>query len=133
MMLKISELIKDGADEFLRKEYLYLSVFCVAFSILIYFAVDYPESSGGRRYMPYTTVAFYIGAATSMLCGFIGMRVAVYTNVRTTWCCNTSISDGFHVAFKGGKVLGFALVGICILILQLLIIWYRAIVLPDSI
>jgi Na+/H+-translocating membrane pyrophosphatase len=122
----------------LKKEYLYLSVFCLAFSILIYFAVDFPESTGGgtryMRYMPYTTVAFYIGAATSMLCGFIAMRVAVYTNVRTTWCCNTSIFDCFHVAFKGGKVLGFALVvGICILILQLIIIWYRAIVLTSSI
>jgi len=52
-----------------------------------------------------------------MLCGYIGMRVAVFTNVKTTWSCCTSIDDGFHVAFKGGEVLGFSLVGFAILIL----------------
>ena len=41
LMLRISGLITDGAIEFLKKEYLYLAVFCVFFSILIYFAVDY--------------------------------------------------------------------------------------------
>ena len=57
----------------------------------------------------------------------------MFTNVRTTWCCNNSISDGFYVAFKGGKVLGFALVGLAILILHILIIWYRTAILPLSI
>jgi len=136
-MLKVSTLISNGAIEFLKKEYTYLGVFCAFFSILIYFAVDFPENAGtsgtATRYIPYTTIAFYIGALTSMLCGYIGMRVAVFTNVRTTWCCNTSISDGFHVAFKGGKVLGFALVGLAILILQILIIWYRTAILPLSV
>lgn len=83
--------------------------------------------------MPYTTIAFFIGAATSMLCGYIGMIVAVFTNVRTTWACNTSINEGFHVAFKGGKVLGFALVGLAILILQILIIAYRSAILPENV
>ena len=133
LMLKVSDLIKNGAKEFLWKEYTYLAVFCAIFSILIYLAVDFPETARATRYYPYTTVSFYIGALTSMLAGYIGMRVAVFTNVRTTWCCNNSISDGFYVAFKGGKVLGFALVGLAILILQILIIWYRTAILPLSI
>ena len=133
LMLKVSGLIQNGAKEFLRKEYTYLAVFCIFFSLLIYFAVDFPATAGATRYLPYTTLAFYIGAITSMICGYIGMRVAVFTNVRTTWCCNNSISDGFHIAFKGGKVLGFALVGLALLILQILIIWYRAVILPLSI
>ena len=116
-MIKISTLISNGAIEFLKKEYSYLTIFCALFSALIYFAVDFPESAGVDGIYPYTTFAFYIGAATSMLCGYIGMRVAVYTNVRTTWSCCNSVSDGFHIAFKGGKVLGFALVGLAILIL----------------
>lgn len=84
------------------------------------------------RYIPYTTIAFYIGAVTSMLAGYIGMLIAVYTNIRTTYACNTSIHDGFHVAFKGGKVLGFSLVGLALLVLQILIIWYRAVILPTN-
>ena len=110
-----------------------MAVFCAIFSVLIYLAVDFPETARATRYYPYTTVSFYIGALTSMLSGYIGMRVAVFTNVRTTWCCNNSISDGFYVAFKGGKVLGFALVGLAILILHILIIWYRTAILPLSI
>jgi H+-translocating diphosphatase len=119
MMEKISVLIKNGAYEFLKKEYTYLAVFCGIFSILIYIATDMQEVKGNSeiQFAPYTTMAFFIGAATSMLCGYIGMAVAVYTNVRTTYCCNISIHDGFHVAFKGGKVLGFALVGLAILVL----------------
>lgn len=42
-MIKISTLIKNGAIEFLKKEYAYLGVFCIGFSILIYFAVDFHD------------------------------------------------------------------------------------------
>ena len=132
-MLRISDLIKNGAHEFLKKEYTYLAVFCGFFSILIYFAVDFPADATTENYYPYTTMSFYIGAITSMICGYIGMMVAVFTNVRTTWCCNTSINDGFHIAFKGGSVLGFSLVGITILVLQLIILWYKWAILPNKI
>ena len=133
-MIRISKLIEDGAITFLRKEYAYLGIFCLAFSVLIYLAVDFPTSAGqSARYIPYTTMAFYIGAATSMLCGYIGMRIAVYTNVRTTWSCCKSVGDGFHVAFKGGEVLGFTLVSIAIVVLQLLIIVYKAAILPKNV
>jgi len=87
---------------------------------------------GQARYIPYTTFAFFVGAATSMLCGFIGMNIATYTNVRTTWACNIDIHEGFHVAYKGGKVIGFCLVGLAIFILQILIVWYRHFFLPTS-
>jgi inorganic pyrophosphatase len=50
----------------------------------------------------YTTVAFLIGGSTSILAGYIGMRVAVYTNVRTTKECASDIHDGFVVAYRGG-------------------------------
>jgi len=50
----------------------------------------------------YTTVAFLIGGATSILAGYIGMRVAVYTNVRTTKECASDIHLGFVVAYRGG-------------------------------
>jgi H+-translocating diphosphatase len=75
---------------------------------------------------PYTTTAFIIGGVTSILAGFIGMKIAVYTNVRTTKECCEDISKGFVVAYRGGQVLGFVLVGLALLILQLLIIIYRS-------
>jgi inorganic pyrophosphatase len=73
----------------------------------------------------YTTVAFLIGGFTSIIAGFIGMKIAVYTNVRTTYECAEDIHKGFVVAYRGGQVLGFILVGLALLILQLLIIVYK--------
>lgn len=52
------------------------------------------------------------------------MRIAVYTNVRTTKECATDIHNGFVVAYRGGEVLGFVLVGMALFVLQLLIIAY---------
>lgn len=53
------------------------------------------------------------------------MRIAVYTNARTTKESATSIHNGFVVAYRGGQVLGFILVGLALLVLQLLLITYR--------
>jgi Na+/H+-translocating membrane pyrophosphatase len=125
MMHQIATSISDGAITFLKQEYFWLSIFCLIFAIIVYFAAEVNN-------YPYTTVAFLIGAMTSMLCGYLGMLIAVTTNWRTTYACNISIDDGFHVAFKGGQVLGFALVGIAILILWILISTYKRLFLPDT-
>ena len=126
-MKRVAGLIESGAIEFIRKEYTFLTIFCGAFGTLIYFTVDFPI-----RLAPYTTLAFVIGAATSMLCGYIGMRVAVFSNVKTTWACNISIDDGFHVAFNGGQVLGFALVGLGLLVLQCIVMLYDYLLMKDQ-
>jgi len=75
----------------------------------------------------YTTIAFLIGGFTSIIAGYIGMRIATFTNVRTTYLCAEDIHKGFVVAYRGGQVLGFCLVGLALLILQILIIVYKAI------
>lgn len=79
----------------------------------------------------YTTIAFLIGGFTSIVSGYIGMRIATYTNVRTTYECADDIHKGFVVAYRGGQVLGFCLVGLALLILQILIIIYKAIYLSS--
>ena len=50
----------------------------------------------------YTTIAFLIGGITSIISGYIGMRIAVYTNVITTKESAESIHKGFVVAYRGG-------------------------------
>jgi len=103
-----------------------LSIFIVAFAILLFFTA---EQEFGQFY---TTAAFLIGGATSILSGYLGMRIAVYTNVRTTKECAESIHKGFVVAYRGGQVLGFVLVGLALLVLQILIIVYQAIADPKD-
>jgi inorganic pyrophosphatase len=80
----------------------------------------------------YTTGAFLVGGVTSILAGYLGMRIAVYTNVRTTKECAESIHKGFVVAYRGGQVLGFVLVGLALLVLQILIIVYQSIAKPTT-
>lgn len=79
----------------------------------------------------YTTFAFLIGAITSIASGYIGMRIAVYSNVRTTKECAEDISKGFVVAYRGGQVLGFILVSLAVLVLEIVILVWRTIFLKD--
>jgi len=74
---------------------------------------------------PYTACSFLIGCATSITAGYIGMRIAVFTNTRTTFMCCRDVHSGFFTAFRGGQVLGFCLVGLALLVLQLIIITFK--------
>jgi inorganic pyrophosphatase len=79
-----------------------------------------------------------VGAGTSILAGYIGMRIAVFTNTRTTFqCCAgekfqyggqevKDLGPGFFAAFRGGQVLGFVLVGLALLVLEVIIATFRA-------
>jgi len=103
-----------------------LSIFLVIFGALV---AGVAEVELGQFY---TTIAFLIGGFTSIVSGFIGMKIAVYTNVRTTYECASDIHKGFVVAYRGGQVLGFCLVGLALLILQILIIIYKSMYNPET-
>lgn len=115
----------QGAITFLAKEYTALSAFCVLFAVILLCAVDMPWANEVTS-VPLTMIAFLIGAMTSMLCGYIGMKIATEANVKTTYLCNKSKFEGFKVAFQGGEVLGFVLVGLTLLVLEIIILSYRA-------
>lgn len=112
----------------MSKEYLYLSIFSGLFAFIIGATVDAQEM--GRKEnstnFPYTATSFLIGSGTSILAGYIGMRIAVYTNTRTTFNCCIDPHTGFMTAFRGGQVLGFTLVGLALLILHIIIVVFKA-------
>ena len=64
-----------------------------------------------------SAIAFVIGGSTSILCGYIGMSIAVYANARTATMCQVSWTDGFNTAFRAGSVMGFCLTSLGLLIL----------------
>jgi len=74
----------------------------------------------------YTTGPFLLGAITSVLSGYIGMQIAVRANIRTAKQATMSLEAAFKVAFKGGMVLGFVLIGLGLLTLHILILVYSA-------
>merc|ERR1719331_692039 len=68
-----------------------------------------------------SVLAFITGSLTSILCGWIGMKIAVFTNVRTAHQCWRDLPSGFAVAIQGGCVMGLSLVSIGVLALWALI------------
>jgi H+-translocating diphosphatase len=110
----------------LIREYLYLSLFCALFSAVLVCAVDMPWAEDNQYPgFPYTTFCFLVGATTSMIAGYVGMMIATTTNVKVTYLCNRSLDEGFMVAFNGGQVLGFVLVGLALGILEILILVFK--------
>lgn len=122
------KLIIQGAISFLSKEYFYLGIFSAVFAFIIGLTVDNQEmsNSDSPTNFPYTATSFLVGSGTSILAGYIGMRIAVYTNTRTTYNCCQNDHIGFMTAFRGGQVLGFCLVGLALLILHIIIVTFKA-------
>lgn len=113
MMREISEHIAEGATTFLICEYKYMLVYVLVFSILMGPLINYG-----------TMFAFIVGALTSIACGFIGMKTAVFANVRTAHESWKNLSSGFDVALRGGSVMGFCLVSFGVLTLFALIVMF---------
>ena len=124
VLQSVGERISKGANAFLYHEYLVMAAFIVIFAAVVLFVVDiYGHSNQGFR--AYATVAFVIGSFTSMLCGFIGMRIAVAANFRTTFKAMSSLNEAFQTAFRAGCVMGFSSVGIGLGVLLSLILVYQ--------
>lgn len=117
-MKKIAGHIAEGAMAFLKAEYKVLSIFVLCVALLLAFTANSETSS------PLVGISFVLGAFSSALAGFIGMRVATKANVRTTHAARTSLGRALEVAFTGGSVMGMGVVGIGVLGLSVLFIIY---------
>lgn len=85
---------------------------------VVFFCVDQAKTW-------YTTIAFLTGAITSMFCGAFGMKIATFSNHRTTISAKTSLGSAFKTAYRAGCVMGFTLVSISMLVLLFLILIYK--------
>lgn len=73
----------------------------------------------------FTTFAYLLGAVTSMVCGAFGMKIATFSNFRTTFCAKTSLGSAFKTAFRAGTTIGFTLVSLAMMILLSLLLVYK--------
>ncbi len=119
-MQTIAGYIADGAMAFLKAEYKVLAVFVTAVAILLFFKGETEDASNG-----FIAVSFIVGAFLSALAGYIGMRIAVKANVRTTNAAQKSINSALKVAFTGGSVMGAGVVSLGVLGLSILFITYH--------
>ena len=98
--------------------------FEAAFAAVIYSLISWGQNT---TLGALTTLAFILGALTSILSGYIGMKVAVYANARTTIDCAQGVGfqRGFNTAFRAGAVMGFCLPGFGLLVLYLSLLAYK--------
>eukprot|EP01041_Mallomonas_annulata_P007651 gene7651-15661_t len=121
---EIHAAISIGAEAFLKAEYSICLMFMLLFAIVIFALISWGQNSVILGAL--TVCSFLLGAFTSILCGYIGMRVAVFSNVRTTINAQKEgYRHCFNTAFRAGSVMGFALTGLAIIMLYILLILYR--------
>lgn len=114
-MKKISRSIREGANAYLKRQYVVVAVFfAVMFVILTVMAI-----AGLLTF--FVPFAFVTGGFFSALSGFVGMKIATAANSRTANACREGLNRGLRVAFSAGSVMGFTVVGLGLLDIS---IWF---------
>ena len=105
-MQEIAEAIRIGANAFIMHEYKILITISVLLALLLGIFISYS-----------TGIAFAVGVVMSASAGWIGMKIATYSNVRVTNEARTTgrISKTVHVALKGASVMGLCVAAFAIL------------------
>ena len=106
-MQAISDKIEEGAMAYLRQQYKTIGIIAVIVAVVI--AVVGLLFEDFEDYLNYkVAIAFVIGAAFSILSGFIGMKVSVNSNIRTASAARGSLDAAFKTSFRGGAISGIA-------------------------
>ena len=63
----------------------------------------------------WTTLSFVLGAACSVVAGYVGMWISIRTNIRTASAARTSLNDALQTALRGGAVSGLFVVAMSLL------------------
>jgi K(+)-stimulated pyrophosphate-energized sodium pump len=126
-MKEISTYIAEGAMAFLRAEWKILGYFVVIVAILLGIMA---QSNSNSHWS--IAIAFIVGAVFSATAGYIGMRIATRSNVRTAQAARTSLSKALAVSFTGGSVMGLGVAGLAVLGLSGLFILLKSIFAPEA-
>ena len=103
-MKEISSAIRSGAKAYLNRQSQAIAIVAVILSIILYFAFGW-----------LSVVGFLTGAIASSLAGYIGMGIAVRSNVKTTEAAKKGLAPALSLAFKAGSVTGYLVVALALL------------------
>ncbi|NMD37751.1 MAG: sodium-translocating pyrophosphatase [Christensenellaceae bacterium] len=113
---RIADLIRSGADAFMRREYMALGVFAGIIAILIFVFLPRPiwlaSSIANNLKM---SIAYICGTIFSAIAGKVGIFVASLANARCAEAASKGVKPAFLIGFRGGAVMGLLVVGSCLL------------------
>ena len=108
---EISKLIRNGANTFLTKEYRTLSRFCLVAAAVILIFLPAPIWKGNIAANIIMAVSYLFGTVFSAIAGKIGISIATIANVKAAEASTKGIKQSFMSGFRGGAVMGMAVVG----------------------
>ena len=119
-MKEIGDIIFQAAWAFLKRQYTTIAIYSVAIAIIIGVLVGVLGGTEVEGLSPLdigwrTGVAFLVGALCSGVAGFIGMYIAVKSNVRCAAAAQKSLTEAVNVALRGGAVSGFLITALSLI------------------
>jgi len=114
-MVEIAEAVRQGSAAYLKQQYIGVSIF---FAIVTAIMILMSWQGFFSMFIP---VAFVLGGFFSALAGYIGMGIATRASSRTAQAAMTSLNGALKIAFAGGGVMGFVVVGFGLLYVT---IWF---------
>lgn len=114
-IIKVSELIKQGANTFMKREYKILAKFAAVAAVIILVLLPSPIWNGDYIANISMAIAYIAGTVLSAIAGKIGIFVATLSNARAAEGAQKGIKPAFLIGFRGGAVMGLLVVGCSLL------------------
>ncbi|HJA91720.1 MAG TPA: sodium-translocating pyrophosphatase [Candidatus Eisenbergiella merdipullorum] len=114
-IIEVSALIQAGANTFMKREYGILARFAGVAAVLIFLFLPEPVWNGNVTDHIAMVIAYLAGTILSAIAGKIGILVATSANGRTAEGAQKGLKTAFLIGFRGGSVMGLAVVGFSLL------------------